>query len=132
MFTSYLKVIGRYRYYFSLSIEANEKEWHVLFPQTVDTYYRKCSSVSYVANVSVPLLCISAIDDPVCTSEAIPWDECRSIYHFLSLNSIKCQTIYILSKSENMGNKVSLRICWNSKNIWAVVKIFLTDLQYFI
>ncbi|KAF3331968.1 embryogenesis-associated protein EMB8 [Carex littledalei] len=46
--------------------------------ETVDTYYRRCSSVSYVANVSVPLLCISAIDDPVCTSEAIPWDECRA------------------------------------------------------
>ncbi|CAL5444100.1 unnamed protein product [Camellia sinensis] len=25
----------------------------------------------------VPLLCISALDDPVCTREAIPWDECR-------------------------------------------------------
>ncbi|KAJ1703231.1 hypothetical protein LUZ63_003010 [Rhynchospora breviuscula] len=46
--------------------------------ETVDTYYRRCSSVSYVANVAVPLLCISAIDDPVCTSEAIPWDECRT------------------------------------------------------
>ncbi|KAI0519636.1 hypothetical protein KFK09_007090 [Dendrobium nobile] len=45
---------------------------------TVDTYYRRCSSVSYVGNVSVPLLCISALDDPVCTKEAIPWDECRA------------------------------------------------------
>ncbi|KAF3774909.1 Embryogenesis-associated protein [Nymphaea thermarum] len=45
--------------------------------ETVDTYYRRCSSVSYVENVSVPLLCISALDDPVCTKEAIPWDECR-------------------------------------------------------
>lgn len=46
--------------------------------ETVDTYYRRCSSVSYVGNVSVPLLCISALDDPVCTKEAIPWDECRA------------------------------------------------------
>ncbi|XP_073000260.1 embryogenesis-associated protein EMB8-like [Typha latifolia] len=46
--------------------------------ETVDTYYRRCSSVSYVANVSVPLLCVSALDDPVCTKEAIPWDECRA------------------------------------------------------
>lgn len=46
--------------------------------ETVDTYYRRCSSASYVGNVSVPLLCISALDDPVCTREAIPWDECRA------------------------------------------------------
>jgi abhydrolase domain-containing protein 1/3 len=31
-----------------------------------------------VENVAVPLLCISALDDPVCTREAIPWDECRA------------------------------------------------------
>ncbi|KAK6939786.1 Serine aminopeptidase, S33 [Dillenia turbinata] len=46
--------------------------------ETVDTYYRQCSSASYVGLVSVPLLCISALDDPVCTREAIPWDECRT------------------------------------------------------
>ncbi|OMO56748.1 hypothetical protein COLO4_35563 [Corchorus olitorius] len=46
--------------------------------ETVDAYYRRCSSSSYVQNVSVPLLCISALDDPVCTREAIPWDECRA------------------------------------------------------
>ncbi|KAK9743321.1 hypothetical protein RND81_03G232000 [Saponaria officinalis] len=45
--------------------------------KTVDTYYRVSSSSSYVVNAAVPLLCISALDDPVCTSEAIPWDECR-------------------------------------------------------
>lgn len=50
----------------------------MLLPQTVDTYYRRCSSSTYVGNVAVPLLCISALDDPVCTLEAIPWDECRS------------------------------------------------------
>uniref|UniRef100_A0A7N0REQ7 AB hydrolase-1 domain-containing protein n=1 Tax=Kalanchoe fedtschenkoi TaxID=63787 RepID=A0A7N0REQ7_KALFE len=46
--------------------------------ETVDTYYRRCSSASYVSKVSVPLLCVSALDDPVCTREAIPWDECRA------------------------------------------------------
>lgn len=45
--------------------------------ETVDTYYRQCSSCTYVGKVAVPLLCISALDDPVCTREAIPWDECR-------------------------------------------------------
>ncbi|XP_050214365.1 embryogenesis-associated protein EMB8 isoform X2 [Mercurialis annua] len=46
--------------------------------KTADTYYRRCSSSAYVPDVSVPLLCISALDDPVCTREAIPWDECRA------------------------------------------------------
>ncbi|TKY51539.1 Embryogenesis-associated protein EMB8 [Spatholobus suberectus] len=46
--------------------------------ETVDTYYRRCSSSIYVRSVSIPLLCISALDDPVCTREAIPWDECRA------------------------------------------------------
>lgn len=44
----------------------------------MDTFYRKCSSANYIGNVSVPLLCISALDDPLCTREAIPWDECRA------------------------------------------------------
>ncbi|KZV40905.1 hypothetical protein F511_05150 [Dorcoceras hygrometricum] len=46
--------------------------------ETVDTYYRRCSSAAFIGQVSVPLLCISALDDPVCTKEAIPWDECRA------------------------------------------------------
>lgn len=45
--------------------------------KTADTYYRWSSCASYVKDVSVPLLCISSMDDPVCTAEAIPWDECR-------------------------------------------------------
>lgn len=66
------------------------------FFQTVDTYYRRCSSASYVGNVMVPLLCISALDDPVCTREAIPWDECRSVViSFASYNSI-IRCLYLL------------------------------------
>ncbi|GAB2224030.1 hypothetical protein Drorol1_Dr00004776 [Drosera rotundifolia] len=45
--------------------------------ETVDTYYRQNTSTNYLRNVSVPLLCINALDDPICTREAIPWDECR-------------------------------------------------------
>ncbi|KAK6938507.1 Alpha/beta hydrolase fold-1 [Dillenia turbinata] len=56
----------------------NHATRHVGKFETVDTYYRQCSSASYVGRVSVPLLCISALDDPVCTREAIPWDECRT------------------------------------------------------
>ncbi|KAG8633387.1 hypothetical protein MANES_18G099500v8 [Manihot esculenta] len=51
---------------------------HVGKFETVDTFYRRCSSSYYVGNVSVPLLCINALDDPLCTREAIPWDECRA------------------------------------------------------
>ncbi|XP_017414760.1 embryogenesis-associated protein EMB8 isoform X2 [Vigna angularis] len=46
--------------------------------ESVDTYYRRCSSATFVRSVSVPLLCISALDDPICTTEAIPWDECKA------------------------------------------------------
>ncbi|XP_050209475.1 uncharacterized protein LOC126660169 [Mercurialis annua] len=46
--------------------------------ETVDTYYRRSSCVNVLGNVSVPLICVSALDDPVCTKEAIPWDECRA------------------------------------------------------
>ncbi|GFP81347.1 embryogenesis-associated protein emb8 [Phtheirospermum japonicum] len=46
--------------------------------ETVDTYYRRCSSSSFIGQVSVPLLCISALDDPLCSREVIPWDECRA------------------------------------------------------
>ncbi|EOX97097.1 Alpha/beta-Hydrolases superfamily protein, putative [Theobroma cacao] len=44
--------------------------------ETLDTYYRRSSSINYVENVSVPLHCVSSLDVPLCTSEAIPWDEC--------------------------------------------------------
>ncbi|KAJ4962385.1 hypothetical protein NE237_022324 [Protea cynaroides] len=59
-------------------------ELHVLFGTLTTMLHvllqnlRCCSSASYLGNVSVPLLCISALDDPVCTREAIPWDECRA------------------------------------------------------
>lgn len=35
-----------------------------------------------LGNVSVPRLCISALDDPICTGEAIQWDECRRILFY--------------------------------------------------
>ncbi|CAM6125529.1 unnamed protein product [Calypogeia fissa] len=50
---------------------------HVGKYETVDTYYRRCSSSLFVESIAVPLLCISAEDDPICTKEAIPYDECR-------------------------------------------------------
>lgn len=44
---------------------------------TADIYYRESSCVGYVGRIKVPLLCISALDDPVCTKDALIWDECR-------------------------------------------------------
>lgn len=91
-----------------------------LLPQTVDTYYRRCSSANYVGNVSVPLLCISALDDPLCTAEAIPWDECRCscsycFYRcFLCCQSMPCSKLWFL-----IGQIKTL--CWlrqSMEGIW--------------
>ncbi|KAL6292158.1 hypothetical protein ACE6H2_000300 [Prunus campanulata] len=49
--------------------------------ETVDTFYRRTRSSIYVCNVCVALLCISALDDPISTREAIPWDECCFGHH---------------------------------------------------
>ncbi|GJP44105.1 hypothetical protein CLOM_g3509 [Closterium sp. NIES-68] len=45
--------------------------------ETVDTYYRRCSSAQFLPEVAVPLLAVSSLDDPICTKEAIPWDEAK-------------------------------------------------------
>ncbi|CAI7741869.1 unnamed protein product, partial [Closterium sp. NIES-54] len=45
--------------------------------ETVDTYYRRCGSAQFLPEVAVPLLAVSALDDPICTREAIPWDEAK-------------------------------------------------------
>lgn len=45
--------------------------------ETTDTYYRKCSCAQFLATVCVPTLAISSLDDPICTPEAIPYDEFR-------------------------------------------------------
>ncbi|KAL3838889.1 hypothetical protein ACJIZ3_023480 [Penstemon smallii] len=45
--------------------------------ETVDAYNRASCSSSLLTKVMVPLLCITSLDDPICTNEAIPWDECR-------------------------------------------------------
>lgn len=46
--------------------------------ETVDTYYRKTSCAQFLPTVSVPLFAISSLDDPICTPEAIPYDEFRA------------------------------------------------------
>ena len=39
-------------------------------------YYRDGSCARYVPHVRVPLLCMNALDDPICQADAIPVDEC--------------------------------------------------------
>ena len=42
-----------------------------------DDYYRNISSVYDMKNIDVPLLCISAKDDPICFEESIPYEEIK-------------------------------------------------------
>ncbi|GJR92709.1 hypothetical protein Tco_0264883 [Tanacetum coccineum] len=50
-----------------------------LLPELLENL-RWASSGRLVTSVTVPLLCINAIDDPVSTYEAIPYDECRNVH----------------------------------------------------
>ncbi|CAH1453895.1 unnamed protein product [Lactuca virosa] len=64
--------------------------------ESVDTYYshRHCSSAPYVTKVAIPLLCVSSLDDPVCTWEAIPWDECRANKNILPSLRVLLHLVY--------------------------------------
>ncbi|KAG9417026.1 hypothetical protein AC1031_001414 [Aphanomyces cochlioides] len=48
----------------------------VLGYASVEEYYRDASSRYYIPRVRIPLLCLSALDDPVCTHTSIPYREC--------------------------------------------------------
>jgi predicted alpha/beta-fold hydrolase len=43
-----------------------------------DHYYGEASAQRYLPNIQRPLLFISSEDDPICKSDTIPYDECRS------------------------------------------------------
>ncbi len=45
---------------------------------SVDDYYRAASCDQWLCHVKVPLLCLSAMDDPICVSSALPFDQCVS------------------------------------------------------
>eukprot|EP00475_Leptophrys_vorax_P028955 TRINITY_DN4221_c0_g1_i2.p1 TRINITY_DN4221_c0_g1~~TRINITY_DN4221_c0_g1_i2.p1 ORF type:complete len:396 (-),score=94.62 TRINITY_DN4221_c0_g1_i2:1028-2215(-) len=45
--------------------------------RTVDEYHRNSSGSAGLHNVRVPLLMLSSLDDPICTPEAIPYEEAR-------------------------------------------------------
>ncbi|CAK4610929.1 hypothetical protein LEN26_016654 [Aphanomyces euteiches] len=40
--------------------------------------YRDASSAAYLKHISIPTLCISAHDDPICPHTCIPYEECRA------------------------------------------------------
>ena len=49
----------------------------VLGYKSADDYYRSISAVNQLENVDIPLLCISARDDGMTSSMAIPFDDLR-------------------------------------------------------
>ncbi|KAJ6855565.1 hypothetical protein NC651_040272 [Populus alba x Populus x berolinensis] len=53
------------------------------------------AATTMLGNVLVPRLCISALDDPICTREAIPWDECRRIL-FYDHTEITCMNFLLV------------------------------------
>ncbi|KAL6192140.1 hypothetical protein ACLB2K_038527 [Fragaria x ananassa] len=75
--------------------------------ETVDAFYRRNSSAIYVCNVSVPLLCINALDDPLCTAEAIPWDECR-------------ENVNVVLATTTHGSHLAYFECITASGIWWV------------
>nr|CCA16551.1 serine protease family S33 putative [Albugo laibachii Nc14] len=60
---------------------------HAFGFETVHDYYRDSSSARLLKHIRIPLFCISARDDPICASEAIPYAECLA-----NPNIILCTT----------------------------------------
>ncbi|XP_020263571.1 protein abhd-3.2-like isoform X2 [Asparagus officinalis] len=77
--------------------------------ETADAYYRFATSANYLKGVSIPLLCISALDDPVCTREAIPWDECKYSCSLVSLFKGKLAQTYLGEQEYCFGNRTAWR-----------------------
>lgn len=45
---------------------------------SVEAYYHGSSSALRIPKVTIPLLCIQALDDPIAPKEAIPYDACQA------------------------------------------------------
>ncbi|XP_071736855.1 embryogenesis-associated protein EMB8-like [Rutidosis leptorrhynchoides] len=86
--------------------------------ETIDAFHRWASSARLVTNVSVPLLCVNAIDDPVCTDEAIPYDEIR-----LNKNIVLATTQH--------GGHIAFFEGMSGKSLWwiRVVEEYLSNLN---
>lgn len=46
--------------------------------KNAEDYYEKCSSKQFIRGVEIPLLILTACDDPFFTLDSIPYEECRS------------------------------------------------------
>mmetsp|Transcript_22213 Transcript_22213/g.21911 ORF Transcript_22213/g.21911 Transcript_22213/m.21911 type:complete len:259 (+) Transcript_22213:320-1096(+) len=46
--------------------------------ETPDHYYQDASCVNYMKNIEIPTFALSSLDDPVVTSECIPYDEFKA------------------------------------------------------
>ncbi|KAK7279701.1 hypothetical protein RJT34_24758 [Clitoria ternatea] len=88
--------------------------------ESVDTYYRRCSSSLYVQSVAVPLLCISALDDPICTTEAIPWDECSFSVNFTVLLIFDRANKNIVLATVNHGGHLAFYEEMSACSLWWV------------
>lgn len=80
----------------------------------MDTYYRLSSSAPFTRFVSVPLLCISSLDDPLCTPEAIPWDECRQVHKLYFTGPFRGVCVFIVL---DIPELIMLSLCRANKNI---------------
>jgi len=49
--------------------------------KNADDYYQQCSSKKFIGAVKIPLLILTAKDDPFFTAESFPFEECRTHPH---------------------------------------------------
>ncbi|MBS1657287.1 MAG: alpha/beta fold hydrolase [Bacteroidetes bacterium] len=49
--------------------------------RNAEDYYEKCSSKQFISQVKIPMLILTAKDDPFFTTASIPVDECMALQH---------------------------------------------------
>lgn len=55
--------------------------------ESVDEYYAAASSGHHIHTVDTPLLCVQALDDPICPAEAIPYHAFSENQHLILLTT---------------------------------------------
>lgn len=65
---------------------------------SVDAYYAGSSSSLSIPKVAVPLLCLSALDDPIAPKEAIPYKAIQVRWLFVCLQ-ILCYVVLLVPTS---------------------------------
>ncbi|KAF0695527.1 Aste57867_13669 [Aphanomyces stellatus] len=56
---------------------------------SVEAYYQDASSAHYIPHVRIPLLCLSSLDDPVCTRTSIPFAACAANKHVILVTTAR-------------------------------------------